>query len=80
MFGPLFDLVLIGDARWLEVFTLTGILPLRVLKQDILQSKLLISQSYDSVNARVSNIIAIKELLCVTLTLTGVCGRKKLYF
>ena len=25
-FGPLFDLVLIGDARQLEVFTLTGIL------------------------------------------------------
>ena len=49
-FGPLFDLVLIGDARQLEVFTLTGILG--VLKQDIFQSKLLISQSDNSVNAR----------------------------
>ena len=35
-FGPLFDLVLIGDARQLEVFTLTGILLLEVLKKDIL--------------------------------------------
>ena len=49
-FGPLFYLVLIGDARQLEVFTLTGILG--VLKQDIFQSKLLISQSDNSVNAR----------------------------
>ena len=49
-FGPLFDLVLIGDARQLEVFTLTGILG--VLKQNIFQSKLLISQSDNSVNAR----------------------------
>ena len=38
-FGPLFDLVFIGDARQLEVFFLG------VLKQDILQCKLIISQS-----------------------------------
>ena len=48
-FDSLFDLVVIGDARQLEVFTLTGILLLRVLRHDILQSKLLISQSDDSV-------------------------------
>ena len=59
-FGPLFDLVLIGDARQLQVFTLTGILLLEVLKKDILQSKLLISQSNDSVNARASNVIVVK--------------------
>ena len=51
-FGPLFDLVLLGDARQLELFTLTGILLLGVLRQGILQSKLLISQSDDSVNAK----------------------------
>ena len=48
-FDSLFDLVVIGDARQLQVFTLTGILLLRVLRHDILQSKLLISQSNDSV-------------------------------
>ena len=48
-FDSLFDLVVTGDARQLEVFTLTGILLLRVLRHDILQSKLLISQSNDSV-------------------------------
>ena len=37
-FDPLFDLFLIGDARQLEVFTLTGVLLLGVLKQAILQS------------------------------------------
>ena len=43
-FGQLFDLVLIGDARQLEVFTLTGILPVGVLiKQDIVQFNLLIN-------------------------------------
>ena len=43
-FGQLFDLVLIGYARQLEVFTLTGILPVGVLiKQDIVQFKLLIN-------------------------------------
>ena len=45
------------------------------LKQDISQSKLIISQSNDSVNARVSNIIVVKELLCVTIILTDVCGK-----
>ena len=55
-FGPLFDLVFIGDARELQVFTLTGILLLRVLRQDILQAKLLISQNDVSVNARASNV------------------------
>ena len=57
-FGPLFNLVSIGDGRQLEVFTLTGVLLLRVLKRDILQSKLLMSQSGDSVSA---------ELLCGVL-------------
>ena len=54
---PFFDLVVIGDTRWLEVFTLTEILLLGELNQDIIHSKLLISQSDDCVNARVSNII-----------------------
>ena len=44
-FGRTFDLVLISDAKQLEVFILTGILLLGVLRQDILRSKLLISQS-----------------------------------
>ena len=74
-FGPLFDIVLIADARQLAVFTVTGILLLGVLKQDILQSKLVISQSDDSVNARVSNVIVVKELLCGI----DVCGRKKIF-
>lgn len=33
-FGPPFDPVLIGDARKLEVITLTGIFLVGVLKQD----------------------------------------------
>ena len=69
-FGPRFDPVLIGDARQREVFTLTAILLLGVLiKQDIVQSKLLISQGDDSVN-----IIVVKELLYVIM-LTDVSGR-----
>ena len=74
-FGPLFDIVLIADARQLAVFTVTGILLLGVLKQDILQSKLVISQSDDFVTARVSNVIVVKELLCGI----DVCGRKKFF-
>ena len=53
-----FDLVVIGDTRWLEVFTLTEILVLGELNQDIIHSKLLISQSDDCANATVSIIIA----------------------
>ena len=80
-FGPLFDLVLIGDARQLKVFTLIGTLVLGVLKPDMSQSKLLIRQSDDSGNTRVSNAIVGKELLCGVIKLTDVCGRKKhLYF
>ena len=67
-FGPLFDLVLIGDARQLEVFTLTGILLLGVLRQDILQSKLLISQSDDSVNAKSNQgMLLLLRSCCVVL-------------
>ena len=57
-FDLFFDLVVIGDTRLLEVFTLTEILLLGELNQDIIHSKLLISQSDDCANARVSNIIA----------------------
>ena len=71
-FGPLFHLVSIGDGRQLEVFTLTGILFLRVLKRDILQSKLLMSQSGDSVSARANNVITYccygVVVWCITLT------------
>ena len=73
-FGPLFYLVLIGDARQLEVFTLTGILLPGVLTQDTLQSKLLISQSDDSVNARASNFNVVKEQLCGVIMLTDPRG------
>ena len=57
-FDLFFDLVVIGDTRLLEVFTLTEILLLGKLNQDMIHSKLLISQSDDCANARVSNIIA----------------------
>ena len=67
-FVPLFDLVLLGDARQLEVFTLTGILLLGVLRQDILQSKLLISQSDDSVNAKSNQgMLLLLRSCCVVL-------------
>ena len=68
-FGPLFYLVVIGDARQLEVFTLTGILLLGLVRQDILQSnsKLLISQSDDSVNARAHNLLLLLRGCCVVL-------------
>ena len=67
-FGILFDLVLMGDARQPEVFTLTGILPLGVLRQDILQSKLLISQSDDSVNAKCNQVmLLLLRSCCVVL-------------
>ena len=79
-FGPPFDLLLIGDARQLKVFTLTGILLLGVLKKDMLQFKLLISRREDAVNARVSNVIVVKELLCGAIMLTDACGRKKYIF
>ena len=64
-FGPLFDLTLTGDARQPEVFTLTGILLLGVLKQDMSQSKLLISQNDDSINARV--MLLLVRSCCVVL-------------
>ena len=54
-FDPFFDLVVIGDTRWLEVSTLTEILLLGELY--IIHSNLLISQNDDSANARISNII-----------------------
>ena len=37
-FDPFFDLVVIGDTRWMEVFTLTEILLLGELNQDIIHS------------------------------------------
>ena len=61
---------MIGNARQLEVFPLTGILLLGVLRQDILQSELIISHSDDSVNARANNVV-VKELLCGFILLTN---------